>query len=259
MKKNNSSRIVVIVIFVVAAYFIYGYFGPAAKKMDEKTLKTVQIRDDFDKLNNQLWYAGQWLTHSPADDKVFFNKGVASLEVKEKDKGPYLLSRPIAIENYDIIKIRRRLKVHYGSDYFAGAMVVFDSENADLEPQIGLQLPFGRAVVMLEYAHDYSKNTKRPGKDAIRLLAPDWQVNHNYVLVPPIYDKWFDEELVIDNNSGKATYTVNGKTYSIDSAGIAAKYFRIWMHGYGSHVGHRVDVDWLEVTLTSAENEAVRQ
>ncbi len=259
MKKLNFNRIIVLVIFVVAAYFIYGYFGPAAKKMNEKTLKTVQIRDDFDEPNSDMWYAGQWLTHSPADDKVVYDEGLVSLEVKEKDRGPYLLSKPIAIEDYDIVKIRRRLRVHYGSDYFAGAMVVFEGEAADLEPQIGSQLPFGRAVVMLEYAHDYSEYTKRPGKDAIRLMSPDWQVNHNYVLVPPIYDKWFDEELVIDNNSGKATYTVNGKPYSVDSAGIGAEYFRIWMHGYGANEGHRVDVDWIEVTLTSAENEAVRQ
>ncbi len=257
MKILKSKLGYILIIAIVVAYFGYGLLNSANRTAKDEMIDTKQIQDDFDILDKTRWYAGEWLTHRPINDEISIVDGIVSLAVNQNDKAPYLLSKPIEIADYDIIKIKRRVKLHYGSDYFVAGMVVFESDSNTFKPKLDSELPFGDAVVMVEYAHDFGDNTKRPGEDAIRILAPDWQTNNNFELAPIVYDTWFSEELVIDNN-GKITYYINGEPYQIEGNGINSKYFRIWMHGYGAYTGHNVEVDWIQITMTNSENEALK-
>lgn len=257
MKNLGTAKgALILMIFVVLSYMVYSYFW-GRRQLSDETLDIVTISDDFNALDDELWYAGEWLTHNPATDRLMFSDGVVELPVTQNDKGPYLLSKPIAVKDYNIIKIKRKVKVHYGSDYFAAGLAVFQTSRSDLVPIAKDKLPFGSALVLVEYARDYGENTARPGLENIRLLAPDWQANDNYALIEPIFDSWFDEELIIDNNEGKIHYIVNGQTHTIKSYAIVEPYIRIWMHSFGAYTGHNVSIDKIEITLTYAENEAL--
>ncbi len=256
MKILKSKMGYILIVIIVVAYFGYSFFNAKTHVPTDTMIDIKKMRDDFDSIDKNQWYAGEWLTHHLIRDKISVVDGVVSLAVNQNDKAPYLLSKPFELGDYDIIKIKRRVKLHYGSDYFVAGMVVFESDNNNFTPKLDSNLPFGDAVVMVEYAHDFGDNTKRPGEDVIRIMAPDWQVNDNFELAPIVYDTWFTEELIIDN-SGKITYTVNDQTYQLKSSGINAKYFRIWQHGFGAYTGHNVEIDWIEITMTSSENEAL--
>ncbi len=257
MKILKSKIGYILIIIIVVAYFGYGFLKSNNPATADDMIDVKHIHDDFEKLNKARWYAGEWLTHRPIDESIAVVDGVVSLAVRQNDKAPYLLSKPIEVADYDIIKIKRRVKLHYGSDYFAAGMVIFESDSNRFKPKLDSAMPFGNAVVMVEYAHDFGDNTQRPGEDVIRVLAPDWQTNDNFELAPIAYDTWFTEELVIDNN-GQITYTVDDETYELEGNGINSKYFRIWMHGYGAYTGHNVEIDWVDITMTSSENEALK-
>ncbi len=256
MKIFKSKLGYILIIIIVVAYFGYGFLISNNPSTTSNMIDVKNIHDDFENLNKARWYAGEWLTHHPIGDEISIVDGIVSLAVKQNDKAPYLLSQPIEIADYDIIKIKRRVKLHYGSDYFAAGLVVFESDSDRFKPKLDSALPFGDAVVMVEYAHDFGDNTSRPGEDVIRILAPDWQVNDNFKLAPIVYDKWFTEELIIDN-SGKITYYIDNEPYQLKGNGINSDYFRLWMHGYGAYTGHNVEIDWIDITLTSSENEAL--
>lgn len=247
-------KIIVFIVFVVFAYFVF-QFG--ILKSQEDQFDVYHYVDGFDSLDRDYWFVGEWETHKSAFSKVFLEDGVLTIPVKETDRGPYVLSEPILVGDREILKIKRRVKVHYGSDYFAGGLVIFETDDNTFRPDPNVGLPFGNALILVEYAHDVQEGTERPGRDNFRLLAPDWKLNKNYVLAEPIYDEWFIEELTYNTYTGRVTYEINDKAYTLRSLALTKDYIRIWMHAYGSFTGHQVQVDYMDITLTYPEVEAI--
>jgi hypothetical protein len=252
-------KIIVFLVFVVSAYFIYTNVSFDDLAIKRQELDIITYFDGFEVLDREMWYVGEWETHESAYNKVFLSDNIIKIPVNETDKGPYLLSKPIALGEKEIIKIKRRTKLKYGSDYFAGGLVVFETDQEEFKPDARRGLPFGNAVILVEYAHDQNENTQRPGTDVFRLLAPDWETNKNYVLAEPIFDEWFVEELIINTYTGRVSYILNDKVYSIKSIAITKPYIRIWMHAYGEYTGHELEIDYFELKLTDPENESLEK
>ncbi|MCK8061706.1 MULTISPECIES: hypothetical protein [unclassified Fusibacter] len=252
-------KILVFLVFIIFSYLIYTNVSFDELSIKKNELDIVTYFDGFETLDREMWYVGEWETHESAYNKVFLEDNVITIPVKETDRGPYLLSKPIPLDGKDIIKIKRRTRIKYGSDYFAGGLVVFETDQDDFKPDSRRGLPFGNAVILVEYAHDQSVDTQRPGTDAFRLLAPDWETNKNYVLAEPIFDEWFVEELIINTYNGRVTYIINGKDYTLKSIALTKPYIRIWMHAYGEYTGHQVEIDYFELKLTTPENESIER
>ncbi len=256
MKSFRSTRgIVALLIFIGFAYAVVSLRQSDGIQLNMLPTQPIVITEDFKTLNRDLWYVGQWLTDEPAYDKIKLESETISLPVEIEDEGPYLISRPIKMEEYNVVTIKRRVKVHAGSDYFVGGLGVFQTDSSTMKPGFDEFRPYGSPVVLVEYAYDYGIDTKRPGDENIRLLAPNWEADDNYALLPPIFDKWFNEELVIDNVQGKVFYTVNERTIEVDSSGIQYPYFRIFMHSFGAYTGHNVMIDNIEITLSKSDIE----
>ncbi len=257
---NNSKlkgiTIVLVAAILVAVILFVFVFNKTDNKVEE-TYTPLRYKDSFTTLDKEFWYAGQWLTNEPVYDELELTDDTIVLSVNEEDKAPYLLSKPIALEDYDLIKIKRRAWLHAASDYFAGGFAVFQTDYSEKEPESGVETPYGEAVILVEYAYDYGVETDRPGEENIRLLGPDWHEEDNYALLPPLFDQWFVEELIIDNANNMAYYTVNGREVEVYTNAITKPYIRIFMHGYGAFTGHKLAVDDIEIKLLNTEAESV--
>jgi hypothetical protein len=82
-----------------------------------------------------------------------------------------------------------------------------------------------------------------------RILPRSWEFEDNYELMEPIFDQWFEEELVYDTVAQTITYTVNGKSYQVISQEMLKERIRVYMHGYGYDTGHVVEIDWIEISV----------
>lgn len=237
-------KILFVFIFILGSYALFTYNFKTRFNTPELP---PTIFDGFSVLDRELWYVGEWESHKPAYSKVFFEDGILSIPVNEADKGAYLLSKPIEIGRNERIQIKRVVKIHAGSDYFAGGMALFQTEDVDIRPDITKAMPLGNAGILVEYAKDLLDTNTRPGDVTFRLLAPNWSQDGNYVLIDPIFDEWFTETLTYNVKTGDVVYNIEGKDYTLKSAALSQPYLRIWMHSYGHFTGHEVAVDSIEI------------
>lgn len=209
------------------------------------------LRDEFDRMDEESWYIGEWGTLFPVPKKVFIKNGIINLEVNQEDRGPFLLSRPIPIEEGDVVTIKRRAKIHFANEHFTGGMSIFETADTTLVPA-GRDKQWykniGHGLVMVEYVHNASQSSSRPGTNVFRVLPQNWD-NSNNILMDPVFDDWFEEELIYDTRDGEITYTLNGQTKTIKGVAPKKSQLRVLMHNYGWFTGHTMKIDWFEVQV----------
>ncbi len=208
------------------------------------------FRDEFDSMNREHWFVGEWRTNKPAYEKAVFNDGVVKLQVQETDRGPYMLTEVFEVKEPSIITLKRRTMVNYGNDRFMGGMALLQTDRNEFKPEIvdeGADMGFGNAVVLVEYVHNLDPLARRPGQDGFRILMPDWQTDGNYKVIPAVFGEWFEETLIYNSKTGQVVYRFNDKEYNMRSFAMGKKYFRVFMHSYGNGVGHRLKMDWFEI------------
>lgn len=239
-------KLLVILIFIAFAFGVYRFVGPK-----EPELPSYYVKDDFDELDRDLWYVGEWKTLYSAYDKAKLYNGKIKLEIEEVDKGPILLSAPIEVHNGNVLTIKRRVKMSYANDHFTGGMAIFETVDEGLIPSAlnNEQTTLGNGVVLVEYVHSFDSTSKRPGNNVFRILPRTWELNDNYELVEPVFNKWFEEELIYDTAEKTVTYKINGKVYSVKSQEMSEERIRVYMHGYGYDTGHVVEIDWIEISV----------
>lgn len=241
-------KLVIFMVFILSVAGFY-YFQFVEESAD---VEAFYYYDDFDSLNKEFWYVGEWLTLFDASEKVSIKNGILTIPVNETDRSPFLLSEPIPIQDGDIITIKRRAKMHYGNENFTGGMSVVETDSPAFKPELNSEdwgTSFGNGVVLVEYVHNYDENSQRPGRDIFRVLPPTWKQDHNYAVVDPVFDDWFEEELEIDMRSNKITYSVNGNEVKVNGSPITKDYIRVFMHSYGQYTGHYTKVDWIEISI----------
>ena len=242
------------IVFLVFIMFVLGVYY--VKEQNDKTVENFYFRDDFTSMDREFWYVGEWKTLFSAYEKVTINNGKAILEIKEVDRGPFLLSEPLRVENGDVLTVKRRVKMTYSNENFTGGLALFETNDEGLLPSaLNSSLTvLGNGIVLIEYAHNYDERSVRPGSNVFRILSRGWEENGNYQLCEPIFNKWFEEELIYDTTLGKVTYKVNGVEYIVTSPSMTDDNVRVFMHGYGFGLGHILEIDWIEISIEK-ENE----
>lgn len=240
-------KLLLVLLIGGAAVYLY---QSGSFKFAEKPF--IGFHDEFDSINREHWYVGEWRTNKPAYEKAVIIDGILNLTIQETDRGPYLLSEVMEITEPSIITIKRRALVHYDNDRFMGGMALLQTDQDQFKPQIvekGADMAFGNGIALVEYVHNLNPLTRRPGQDAFRVMMPDWQTDGNYKVLPALFDEWFDETLIYNTKSGQVVYRINNEEHTLRGFAMSKKFFRIFMHGYGGGAGHSLKMDWFEVKV----------
>ncbi len=238
-----------IVVFIVFILFVFGVYYLRDNVKDN--VEDYQFRDEFNSIDRDFWYAGEWKTLFSAYDKVKIENGKAVLKIDEIDRGPFLLSQPIELNNGDILSIKRRVKMRYANENFTGGLALFETHERELIPS-ALNTPLtilGNGIVLIEYVYNYDEDSERPGSDVFRVLPRNWKSNGNYRLCDSTFNKWFEEELVYNTITEQIIYKVNGNEYIVNSQKMVDDQVRVLMHGYGFGLDHTLEVDWIEINI----------
>lgn len=245
---KNVLKWIVIAIVIFSGLFWYYQIT----KENTEDMETEIYTYDFDDIDKSAWMVGEWGSNEPDYSLAEITNGIIKLKTTETI--PYMRSKPFEVKNGDVISIKRKLKIEYAENALNAGTILYSSEyeNGNLIPQNEI-LPWGEssgnAIVLVEYVHNFNENQERPGKDVFRLLAPDWEVNNNYVLIEPIFDEWFEEEIIFDTRSNKTTYTINGEIFRIYSSVQVDDSMRIMMHPFGNGWGNSMEIDYIEIKI----------
>lgn len=240
-------RLIAIFLFGIIVFGLYHY-GLIGFKEEPFS---YHYFDDFESLNREFWYAGEWETFFPAYDKVIMEDGAINLTVNQSNRGPFLLSEPIEIEKASIVTIKRKVLVHYGNENFTGGFALLQTDDENLRPKVltdhsgGL----GKGIALVEYVHNYNKNSTRPGRDIFRFMMPNWEEAHNYELIDPIFDKWFTEVLTYNTENGIVTYQINDEIHTLRGYPLKLDRVRVFMHAYGLNTGHTMKMESFEIKI----------
>lgn len=243
--------ILVGLIAIAGAFFFF-------KQLSTDSRTDYYYRDEFDMLNEDMWYVGEWGTGFPKPEKVTVKNSILTAIVGETDRGPFLLSKPIDIKANSLITVKRRVKLKYGNNQFTGGFTLYQTDQRNVAPELIDKewfKNFGQALMLMEYVHTSDTTSTRPGNHNFRLLVPDWQETENYAIATPIFDEWFEETFTFDCSTGRITYTNGDKLLVLKGYRPTQNRFRIFMHPYGFYTGHEMKIDWIEVKVTQPERQ----
>ncbi|MBI9013535.1 MAG: hypothetical protein JEZ08_14980 [Clostridiales bacterium] len=237
------------IVFLVFIAFCFGVYFITSE--DEVSLPSFHYMDDFDTLDRDFWYVGEWKSLYSAYDKAKLNNSILKLEIDEVDKGPVLLSKPIEIMNGNVLTIKRRVRMTYANNHFTGGLALIETKDEGLIPSAlnNDNTNLGNGIVLVEYVNSFEDDSKRPGRNVFRILPRSWEFDDNFELVEPIFNEWFEEEIIYDTTEKTITYKLNDKEYLVKSQEMFEERIRIYMHGYGFETGHIVEIDWIEISI----------
>lgn len=246
MKKEYVIKILVIFVLTVIV-------GLAIKVKFDKISENYVFYDKLDKqIDRKNWYVGSWESNDPSYDKVFIEESAINLKTVVTDEGPYILTKPMSInwKKPKIIKITRRVKIIPTDSYFAGGLVFYQTFDNKLIPKFIDENPFGDSLFQIEYIKNNIENSDRPGKEVFRVLTPTWKTQNHYILEEPIYNEWFDEEIIYNDKTGQLSYKINDREPQyVRVPKINKNYFRIRMHGYGHFQGQQCLISDFKVQI----------
>ncbi|WP_188020330.1 PAN domain-containing protein [Deferribacter autotrophicus] len=230
---------------------------------NNNVINDKHIYDDFNSFNNKLWIPLEWQTLNKAPNKITLYNGILDLKCNITDRSGFLASKPIKINRDEIITIKRRVKVHYANQYFEGGIWFYQTDKPEIvmpQNKATWLSAFGKQLFNVTYYnYYYEKPGVRqyvPAKHGFVISGLDWRNKKNYVVFPPIWDKWFEEEIVYDPGSNTAIYKINGQIGKVFTANMDKPYIRFIMHSYGWYTGHDIQIDWIKIDITKKENSA---
>ncbi len=231
--------------------------GGSGVTKQSATQTKLYFRDDFNFFDSNRWEAYEWQTLRKLPSALVYN-GVLDLRCDRTDRSAFVVSKAIRIKRGDVVRIRRRVRVHYANRYFEGGVWFYQSATPELQMpanRAAWHLAFGNRLFNVSYYHYYyEKPGVRqyvPAKDGFVIQGKNWKSERNYRVFPPIWDRWFIEEIVYDSASGIASYKINGKIASVKTIAFSGPYIRFIMHSYGWFTGHDIKVDWVELSVNS--------
>lgn len=245
MKKIKGLLVVILFIIIVGGSY---YFANVHNKQNT----SLSYMDEFNYLDREFWYVGEWQTMFKAYNAVDISNDILSVVVNETDRGAFVLSKPIPVKQGDVITIKRRVKMHYANDKFCGGLAIVETSDSALKPMMidkewGKSI--GNALALVEYVHFYGDNVNRPGNDTFRVMSPNWERSGQYALMDSIFDEWFEEKLVYDSNKNEMTYSYGNEEITLKSIQLNKPYIRVFMHNYGWNTGHVMKIDWVDINI----------
>ena len=238
--------------FVFLLFAMVVYLGYTLVDHVTEPPKVNLYEFEMSEMDKDFWLVSKWEEYKRNYDLISLKEGVLTLTADESGAIPFLLSKPIELQNNDVLTVTRKVKIKHGPNLFSGGFAFYQTEDLELIPN---QLDgswisaLGDGVVLMEYSYDLVNESKRPGKDVFRLLAADWEYNKNYKIITPIYDEWFEESLIFDRRTNQISYKINGDEYKLYSYKLDKSAVRIMMHAFGTGAGNSVEVDWIKVKV----------
>lgn len=239
-------RLRTLFIFVVFALVVSAYYFIVSPLITKQ--KVFYYEDEFNHGNKEFWYAASIEDHKELNPKDFIATHL-SLRKYDPVGDVYFLSKPIALGKNQIFRVKRRLRVNPAQDYFSGGLALFQTSSKYRVVDAEEKHPFGSALALVEYVYNPKAIGERPGRNNIRILAPDYQKEDNYLLLDPMFNKWFEEELIYNAADGRLTYSVNGEVENITVVPLSDKYVRVWMHAYGISKLQEIEVERVEIEV----------
>lgn len=247
-----NKRRYLISIFVFAALVSLYYYG--VRPMLGEGGETLFFKDDFTSMNTDFWFVGSMQTNEELKGAAKIDEGTLTLQKTAKGEDLYFLSKPLKMGKKQVLILRRKLDIHPGKEYFSGGFVVFQTNSKANLVSSDEKFPYGSALIMLEYVKDPTGKTDRPGKNNIRLLSPGWKEKDNALLIKPIYEKEFEEEIVYNAYTGVIEYKAGGKKYRVEASPLREPYIKIWMHAFGHSAKQRINVHDFELEIKNLED-----
>lgn len=241
MKKSRT--LLIFSVFIVAVALYYFVVSPLLVKH-----QVFYYEDDFDRPNKEFWYAAGMKDHKERTPDDFIGSHL-SLRKYDTEGDIYFLSKPIALSKNQIFRVRRKVRVSPAEDYFSGGLALFQTSSKYRVVDAEEKYPFGSALALVEYVYNPKSLGDRPGRNNIRVLAPDYQKSDNYLLLDPVFNKWFEEELIYNAKDGELTYSINGEVESLKVVPLSDRYVRVWMHAYGNSKLQEVEVERIEIEV----------
>ncbi|MDO4772702.1 MAG: hypothetical protein Q4A72_03980 [Bacillota bacterium] len=218
------------------------------------TGENALYQDDFSTLNSDFWYVGSMQTDAEIKSQAKLDGGALILEKTARGEDLYFLTRPLKMSKRQILTVRRKLNVHPGKDYFSGGLVLYQTDSVKRFINPSDEMPFGKPLLMVEYVKDPTGKSKRPGKNNIRILPPNWKEDESAVLMKSIFDRDFEEELTYHADTGLIEYRAGGAKETLQGEPLKNKNIRVWMHAYGNSAKQRIRVDEMEIEVRNIED-----
>ncbi len=240
-------KLFIIVMFAVIAFLV---FSIVTHEKIDNTIETYRF--DFDEIDKDFWLVSAWETYKRAYDLAEIDNGILTLSKDTTGVMPFMLSKPLELQSKDVLTVKRRVKISRGNDTFSGGITLYQTTNLDLIPEKSDGSWFtamGDGIVLVEYSYDLINQSERPGRDVFRFLASDWSYNENFHLITPVYDTWIEETLIFDMRSNQMTYKIDDKSYKLYSYQLDKSAVRVLMHPYGTGIGNRIEIDYVEITI----------
>lgn len=160
------------------------------------------------------------------------------------DAGGWAQTVPIPFDRRRPLTISRRAQVHTANKYFDGSMFVsfvgYPASRFAVSYANYYYTGAGEAVTV-GFSLFRRHSNSHVYKDRLLNASP---------LLPPLWDRWFDEKLVYDPQTGEVQYFLNGMLrleYNVDPAPPQATRIVVGFHTWGWYTGHYQYMDYITV------------
>lgn len=198
----------------------------------------VLFSDEFsgETINPQKWeYGGN--TVEVEDGKLYILRTVT-------DRGGKASTIPISLDPTRPVVISRKAKVYAANEFFDGSMAVEITGYPEKR--------FGVSYANCRYDRDGEVSTV--GFSIFRQNANSHRFADRKVdvspLIPPIWGKWFEEELLYDPRTGEVRYRIDGRerlSYNVGPLPPSAPSITLTFSTWGWYTGHYQHMDWIRV------------
>jgi hypothetical protein len=226
------------------------------KAIDDKVVGVpgnviAKYKEDFEKELSEDWLFSKYITLEPSPQGVYFEDGNIKLVAEETDRVPIMSSTPYPIDDAKYITINARLKTNFANEYYTGAMGIFftDSPNKEVElNEESWSSSFGRRPIQVEYVNYLNDSSRRIIDNGfIMYTSSEKEGADVQAFESGVFDEWFDQQLIINMETGEVICTINGETLTSVIDIPVESYLRIWIHPYGWFTGHEVIVDSIDI------------
>ncbi|MBF0498682.1 MAG: hypothetical protein HQM09_01005 [Candidatus Riflebacteria bacterium] len=219
------------------------------------------FEDDFGKLSRDNWWItrGSWNDHfgegKPYDASAArIDHGKLKLLADRTDHVGVMYSRPIAVPKDATIRIARRLFVHAANRKFGGSFDVFGAvagAPSAVKPEHSNHL-FGVTYNNFDYETNLNCFALISGSNIPK--GPGKHQGGQAPSISPLWDAWFDEEIIYNSGTGETVYKVNGEErMHVTGVRLEQPCIKLQIHPYGWNTGHYLEMSNLSVSLLSAQ------
>lgn len=202
-------------------------------------------RDDFDQVDRSLWFVWEEKTYRTVYEKLRTENGNLVIEATETDRNPFVFSKAFPLIPDSLIRVKRRVRVHYANDYLNASFSLQQTDHDGLEPSRDANRS---GLIGNQYLNFQYDKGRYPITKGLLVSTPGYKENGQFVaLEENVFDRWIEEEFEYNTANGEAVYRIDGREFPLQSVKADQPYFRVYMNAYGWYTGHKVEVDYIEI------------